>query len=401
MNNRSTPTLEQDRIISLDMLRGFALLGIILANSLHFQFGLLYDTSITTPYANGGIDRLTESFIFIFVQASFYPLFSFLFGYGMALQKERLLDKGLNFNAVFWRRTAILGLVGYLHAMYLWNGDILFTYAWASVLLFFCLMMPARGLIITGLILVGLLGSCSLVPDSFYEFGMSDQEMNPTDEFSEKEVVVLSEGSYADVVEFRQTENPIFPGIFGDIVFIATQVIGVIGLILLGAYVMRKGWIKDPITHKKKWKIIMWVGLGVALLTKSPLTLAPDSIQLATLQSYVGGPFLTAFFVSAFVLAVTTERGKKILQPLAYAGRMAFTNYLFQSLIMTTIFYHYGFGLFNSVGVFAGAMIAVAVFIIQLILSKVWLSYFRMGPLEWIWRAGTYLQLPPLKKESK
>ncbi|MBM0064076.1 DUF418 domain-containing protein [Alkalicoccobacillus gibsonii] len=404
MSQRSNPTLEGDRIITLDMLRGFALLGIILANSLHFQYGLMYESSLFNQYPNGGIDKFAESVIFIFVQASFYPLFSFLFGYGMALQKHRLLEKGLNFNGVFWRRTILLGIFGYLHAIYLWNGDILLPYALASVLLFFALMMPARGLVITGLIMVGLLGSCALVPDSLYEFGMENyteeqiREMNPAIEFNENEFDVLENGSYSEVVEFRQTENPVFPGILGTIMFTATQAIGVIGLILLGAYIMRKGWIKDPITHKRKWKTMLWIGLLVALLTKTPVIFATESMQLGKLQSLFGGPFLTMFFVSAFVLAATTDRGRKILQPLSYAGRMAFTNYLFQSLIMTTIFYNYGFGLFNSVGVFVGALIAIAVFIVQLILSKVWLTFFRMGPLEWLWRAGTYLQLPKLKK---
>lgn len=397
MSQRSNPTLEQDRIITLDMLRGFALLGIILANSLIFQYGLMYETSLINQYPNGDIDRFAESVILIFVQASFYPLFSFLFGYGTALQKHRLLERGSNFNGVFWRRTIILGLVGYLHAIYLWNGDILFTYAWASVLLFFFLMMPPRGLLITGLVLIGLLGSCSVIPDSFYEIGYS-QSTDPSYQFSENEVQVLSEGTYSDTVAFRQNENPYFPGIIGSIAFTATQVIGVIGLLLLGAYVMRKGWLADPLTHKKKWKLMMWIGIVVGVLAKAVIILDKESTQFMTIQNFVGGPFLTMFFISAFVLAATTSRGKKILQPFAYAGRMAFTNYLFQTLIMTTIFYHYGFGLFNSVGVFVGALIAIAVFVVQLILSKVWLTYFRMGPLEWLWRAGTYLQLPKFKR---
>ncbi|MEK4564287.1 DUF418 domain-containing protein [Alkalihalobacillus sp. FSL R5-0424] len=400
MNQRSNPTLEGDRIITLDMLRGFALLGIILANSFHFQYGLFYETSLFNQYPNGGIDRFAESAILIFVQASFYPLFSFLFGYGMALQKQRFLDRGQSFNAVFWRRTLILGIVGYLHGIYLWNGDILFAYALTSVLLFFFLMMPARGLVITGLILVGLMGSCAAVPESFYEFaeqGMS-QETDPTYQFNKDEISVLSEGTYGDTVEFRQTADPFGFGVFGNIFMTINSIFAVLGLFLVGSYVMRKGWISDPHNHKGKWKIMMWIGLGVGLLAKTPVAFNKDSNQLDALQTFIGGPFLTMFFISAFVLAATTDRGRKVLQPLSYAGRMAFTNYLFQSLIMTTIFYHYGFGLFNSVGVFVGALIAIAVFVLQLILSKVWLTYFRMGPLEWLWRAGTYLQLPKLKK---
>lgn len=397
MSNRPVPTIEKDRIITLDMLRGFALLGIILANSLHFQYGLLYDTTVVDPYPNGLMDQFSEAFILIFVQASFYPLFSFLFGYGMALQKTRMLDKGLNFNAVYWRRTLLLGIIGFLHGMYLWSGDILFVYAWASVLLFFALMMPARGLVISGLIILGLFGSCALIPDSLYELGSGDT--NSITSFTEKEIQVLSEGSYSEVVEFRQTENPILPGVFGEILEVISGVTVVIGMFLVGAYVMRKGWIANPSVHKTKWKWIMWVGLVVGVASKFPIAFS-ESMQLGKLQMFVGGPFLTAFFIAAFTLAATTNTGAKLLHIFSYAGRMAFTNYLFQSLVMTTIFYNYGFGLFNSVGVFVGALIAVGVFIIQLILSKLWLSYFRMGPLEWLWRAGTYFTLPKMKKDS-
>ncbi|TSB45828.1 DUF418 domain-containing protein [Alkalicoccobacillus porphyridii] len=398
MNTRLSPTNDQDRIVTLDMLRGFALLGIILANSLHFQFGLLYDTDLTNPYPNGFIDQLSEAFILILVQASFYPLFSFLFGYGMAMQKTRMLEKGLNFNAVYWRRTVILGIVGYIHGIFLWNGDVLFAYAWTAALLFFFLMMPARGLIISGLIIMGLLGSCAAVPDAFWNIGTEGMVEDPSIAFSEKEVDVLSEGTYAEIVSFRLTENPLWPGLFGEILMVLNGVITVIGLFLVGAYVMRKGWIADPFLHKKKWKWIMWVGLIVALITKSPTVFFADSMQLEYLQMLVGGPFLTAFFVAAFTLAATTEAGRKLLQPFSFAGRMAFTNYLTQSLVMTFIFYPYGLGLFNSIGVFAGGMIAIAVFIIQVILSKLWLNYFRIGPLEWLWRAGTYMTVPKFKR---
>lgn len=125
----TSPLLTNDRIESLDMMRGLALLGILLANSMHFQYGLFLIPDIHNYYPNGIIDRIAEGFILLFVQSSFYTLFSFLFGYGMAFLKERLLTREQPFARVYWRRMLILLLVGYLHGVYIWDGDILFVYA--------------------------------------------------------------------------------------------------------------------------------------------------------------------------------------------------------------------------------------------------------------------------------
>lgn len=395
MTTRFIPLQEKDRIASLDMMRGLALLGILLANSMHFQFGLFLIPDIHDYYPLGALDRATEMFIFLFAQSSFYTLFSFLFGYGMVLLKERLEQRELRFGVVYWRRMFILLVVGYLHGLFIWDGDILFIYALTSFILFFFLKLKERGLLIWAALLLLMMASSIGAPQDDSTLALDEQLYH----YSLEEKEALSKGSYFDVVFFRLHADPLGMGIIGDMILTSTAMVSVLGMFLLGSFVARKKWLEDISSHQALIKRVWWITLLIGFPSKLAYVLQ-NTYQNEILHTTVGGPLIAIFYASSIALIATSEKGRKVLQPLTYVGRLSLTNYLMQSIVFTTLFYGYGMGLFNRIGFFAGMLLAFVFFFIQIVVSKWWLKHFHIGPFEWVWRVGTYLHVPRLRRRT-
>ncbi|MDV2686199.1 DUF418 domain-containing protein [Alkalihalophilus lindianensis] len=397
MTTRATSIQDNERIASLDMMRGLALLGILLANSLHFQYGLFLIPSLHDYYPLGTIDRITESAILFLATASFYTLFSFLFGYGMALLKERLEQRELRFGTVYFRRMGILLAVGFLHYLFIWDGDILLTYALGGMLLYFFLRLKEKGLLVWSLILLLLMATSIGMPEDESTLVVEDSLAS----YSVIEKEVLTSGSYAEVVQFRLTEDMFGLGGYGQILVILSAMIAVIGMFLLGAFVARKKWLLNIDTHRPLLKKVWLITLLVGFPAKIPHAFIGDSYQYEMLHMTIGGPLVAMFYATSIALLATNPTARKWLQPFAMVGRLSLTNYLMQSIVFTTLFYGYGFGLFNSLGYFVGAILAIVFFLLQILFSKWWITHFKMGPFEWFWRAGTYLEIPKLKRESR
>ncbi|WP_100406502.1 DUF418 domain-containing protein [Bacillus solitudinis] len=394
MKNRPTSIQESDRIFSLDIMRGFALLGILLANSMHFQFGLFLIPNLHDYYPLGLLDRVTEVVIIIFAQASFYTLFSFLFGYGMAFLKERLQQKSLRFTPLYWRRMIILLALGYIHGLLIWDGDILFMYALASFLLFFFLKLSEKGLLIWALILLLLMALSIASPEDDGSMTAFNESLTS---YSINEKEILTSGSYHEVVSFRLHADPLGMGWIGDIVILGSGIVSVLGMFLLGAYVARKNWLLEARKHHVLMKKIWWATLLIGFPSKIAYTIN-DSEQFEMLHSMVGGPLVAMFYATSIVLVISNEKRIQLLKPLAYVGRLSLTNYLLQSVVFTSLFYGYGLGLFGQIGYFAGVIIVFFFFYLQILFSKWWITHCYIGPVEWLWRAGTYLYLPKLKR---
>ncbi|MCK0470366.1 DUF418 domain-containing protein [Halalkalibacter sp. APA_J-10(15)] len=391
----TSPLLTNDRIESLDMIRGLALLGILLANSMHFQYGLFLIPDIHNYYPNGIIDRITEGFILLFIQASFYTLFSFLFGYGMAFLKERLLTRGQPFARVYWRRMLILLLIGYFHGVYIWDGDILFIYALTGFILFFFLKLKVRGLLIWSIILLSIMALSITVPGEDETMIIINEQLY---HYSLEEREVLSSASYSDVVTFRQEADPLGFGWMSDILIQGSAIFSVLGMFLLGAFVARKKWLEQPENYQRLFKRVWWITLCVGFPSKLAYVLN-ENTQTEALHTFVGGPMVAMFYASSIALLATNKKAYTWLKPLTFVGRLSLTNYLMQSIVFTTLFYGYGIGIFGRVGFFIGVLISLGFFFIQILLSKWWLKRFKIGPIEWLWRLGTYWRRPRFKKE--
>ncbi|GAF12231.1 hypothetical protein JCM19046_3199 [Bacillus sp. JCM 19046] len=387
----------QNRIVSLDVMRGVALLGILIANSIVFQFGMLGSVQpVTGMYQNGQLDETTHFLIRFLVDGSFITLFSFLFGYGMSLQKQRLAERLTSYSPVFWRRTTLLLLFGLIHLLFIWRGDILVTYALTAMLLFAFLFLSTRGIGISALIWFAAIALMVLLPDM--------GEVTPP-AFYTVEQAIISEGSYSDHVLLRSTYDLIGISagngalfVFGEIFFQLSAVITVMPMFLIGAYVARKKWLEEITQHKRLFFISIPLFLIVGLIAKFPNAYVEGTNSQLELLSYsIGAPALALFYAGCIALLVH-YLGNQLFAPFAAVGKMAFTNYLFQSIVFTFLFAGYGFGLFAELGLFYGTLIAIGFYLIQVLASTVWLRFFLMGPLEWIWRAGTYLKAPKLKR---
>ncbi len=396
MTTRSLPLQENNRIAALDIMRGLALIGILVANSIHFQYGLFPTQSIHELYPFGLLDQAAEIFILLFAQASFYTLFSFLFGYGMALLKERTEAQQLAFAPIYWRRMFILLGIGYVHGLFIWDGDILFVYALSGFLFFFFLKLKDRGLLIWSLILLLLMASSAAVPGDDPDVTTYDDQL---ESYSLEEMAALSLGSYSDVVTFRRYADPLGLGGFGTIIMNITAMVSVVGMFLLGAFVARKKWLVHVDTHRSLIKKVWWVTLLAGFPCKL-VYIVHESAQTEMIHMTIGGPLVAMFYAASIALLTTNEKSRLILRPFEYVGRLSLTNYLMQSLVFTTLFYGYGFGLFNQIGVFAGLILSFLFFFLQIMISRWWLNHFYLGPFEWAWRIGTYLCIPPLKRRE-
>ncbi|WP_449467173.1 DUF418 domain-containing protein [Stenotrophomonas humi] len=399
----STPAFQSvtpsERIATLDILRGLALLGILLMNIEAFAGPL--DLSFTGIDAHWqGLDRWADGFVYIFVQGKFFTLFSLLFGVGFAVMAQRAETAGRDFTGFYLRRSLGLLLIGMLHAVLLWAGDILVAYALMSFVLLAFREAPRSWLPVLGTaaylgaaILILLLGAVmSLLP--------ADQVAKQTSTALasiEAQRQAYAHGSYGAAVLQRLRDSGTALG--------ALMVVGpqVLGMFLMGAWFARSGAIAHPAEHPRLFARLRWgalpLGLAVMLLSVWWLPyVAPGRFDLRSTSTYalnaVAGLLMCLGYLAWGV------RWSAHLRWLAPAGRMALSNYLGQSLVCTLLFYGYGLGWFEQMGRAWQLLFAVALFAAQVLLSHCWLKYFRFGPMEWLWRAMTYLQLPPLRRHA-
>ncbi|MNM62633.1 hypothetical protein D3C81_739710 [compost metagenome] len=393
------PVTPNERIATLDILRGLALLGILLMNIEAFVGPL--DMSFTGIDAHWqGLDRWADGFVYIFVQGKFFTLFSLLFGVGFAVMAQRAEAAGRDFTRFYLRRSLGLLVIGLLHVVLLWAGDILVAYALLSFMLLAFREAPRSWLPALGTasylaaaVLLLLLGALmSLLP--------ADEAAKQTRTALasiEAQRQAYGHGSYGVAVLQRLRD---FGTTLGALLVVGPQVLG---MFLIGAWFARSGAIAHPAEHPRLFAALRWgalpVGLALMLLSVWWLPyVAPGRFDLRSTSTYalnaVAGLLMCLGYLAWGV------RWSAHLRWLAPAGRMALSNYLGQSLVCTLVFYGYGLGWFEQMGRAWQLLFAVSLFAVQVLLSHYWLKYFRFGPMEWLWRAMTYLQLPPLRRHS-
>lgn len=372
--NIATITPIQKRITALDVLRGFALFGVLLVNMLDFSSSALRTDTIG---ARGNeLDQLIDIAIAFFAITKFYLLFSFLFGIGFAVQMMRMAAKNRPFIGFYLRRLLILLAIGFAHAVLLWDGDILRLYAVAGVLLLVVRNWPDRVLLgLAGVITLAGLVIFSLVP---YEATIT---MSNTDSLS-----LFMTGSYGDLVAHR----------FSQPMVLDIQIPMVLVMFLVGLVVGRSGVLDDPQRYqpilRRWWK---WV-LPFAFLCNGLFLAGFEARNMAmvSIGIHVGAPLLSFVYV-AWVLMYAEK-----LTFLAPVGQLALTNYLSQSLIATTLFYSYGFGLYDQILPTQMLMLVLVIFAGQIVFSHSWLVRYQFGPMEWLWRSLTYGQWQELRRHK-
>lgn len=333
----------------------------------------------------GPLERAAEWVIVTFAEGSFYPIFAFLFGLGFALQ----LRKGEGVVPLYRRRLFVLLGIGVLHAVFVWLGDILVTYALVGFLL-----LPFRNRSDRTLLL-WVVGGTLYTFIAFYVLTLFGGNALPPELLAQLEGLYRT-GSYAELTLVRLS------WLFLNLTNLLVVFPQILALFLLGLLVGRRGVLQDPEAHapllRRTFGVTLAVGLPLVLLRGAALARGGSTPLFEALDVAIGSPALGFAYLSGLALLLRAARWQARLGPLAAVGRTALSNYLAQSLICTLLFYPYGLGLFGRVGPAWGIVLTLALFAAQIVLSNLWLQRYRYGLAEWVWRALTYQARPALRR---
>ena len=377
----SGPVTESARITSLDLIRGAAVLGILLMNAVSFKFGLVPYLNLSAGGSETWLDWSVGIFGEIFVDQKFMGLFSLLFGAGILLFIERAEAKNRRPLLLNLWRNALLLAIGILHAL-LWEGDVLTVYAISSLFLIAMRKLPPKGLIAIGAGLFLL-----SVPNFFFV-----QHLTNSTDASLAGLWTLSEGGTSG----ETGSNDALLGLT-----LAGYFLRGLGMILMGAGLYRLGFMNGGMSTRT-YRLTAAIGLGVGL------PLAAASVIVTAMGDYsrevalIGQIPNTLGTIPASLgymsLIVLWNRGgdNRLKRRLRAAGRMALTNYLSQTVLGVLVLNV----LLNDVAVNRSGILlfVLAVWAVQLWWSQAWLNRFRFGPAEWLWRVATYRRGQPLRR---
>lgn len=402
-NTALAPITSTERLQVVDILRGFALFGVLLVNLLMFAWPMQI---LATREWDNPLDKLAYGFINMFGNYKFFPIFSFLFGLGLFLLMERVEARGGRFVTLYLRRMAVLLAFGLVHALCFWWGDILSPYAILGTLLLLFRKAKPKTLLIWALALMALYAAVPLGLNLFLEATQSggDEALVQASQAAElaaaeQAIQAYAHGTLAEIMaqhrvnfNFMLSYTPfVMPNIFA--------------MFLLGLSAGKRGIFKDIPAHLPLIRRLQKLGLGVGLTgevllaihLKFPALLGSTLGALCDPIAFFSMPLLGIGYMATIVLLLQKETWRARLAPLAFSGRMALSNYLMQTLIATTIFYSYGLGLYAQVGPAVSLLLTVVIYALQIWFSRWWLSHFRYGPLEWLWRSLTYLNWQPIR----
>lgn len=429
MNEQAAPVTSSERLTSVDVLRGFALLGILTMNILSLG---LPGTARFNPNVGGGftgINYYVWLVGYFFFDEKMITIFSMLFGAGLVLMTDRSNQKGRSPAALHYRRVSILFVIGLIHAYLIWDGDILVSYALCGMLVYPLRKLSPRTLVIVAVLVtlpsVPLTAAVSKLFQSLREASVRVQEAEQRGEAASPEDKELAEGWDGIRRAFHPTASEVAgtikenressywkmvvrnaPEAFGiqTTVFGSAFVWTVTGRMLIGMALMKMGVLSAARSMRFYGLLAVFgYGLGWPVVAFAANRLIQNQFDVVKL---FGGCFQINFFGSilvalghvAVVMIVYKARWLPWLtKRLASVGRMALTNYLMQSLLCTTFFNGYGFGFYEAFDRVQLYGIVAGVWALQLWYSPLWLRYFRFGPVEWLWRSLTYGRIQPMR----
>ncbi|MEU7728122.1 DUF418 domain-containing protein [Streptomyces sp. NPDC040724] len=382
----------------MDALRGFALMGILLVNALMMAgpYGL---GGVTDPGASA-FDRTVEGVVQTFAVGKFYLMFSFLFGYSFTLQLASAERAGTSAVPRLLRRSLGLLVLGVLHAVLLYTGDILTTYAVLGLILIAARNCTPGAALRAARILYGCLSALLLLVGAGTLL-MSDAETAEAD-------AELAEGLPELIAGYRGDASSVVRTNIGELPdqFLAALLLSgfVMAAFLIGLHCGKRRLLADTGHHLVQMRRILLVGAAVGLpgslfaaLTVSGL-LGPRWSTFSQMVGVVAAPGLTAAYICGMLLLMRTARGARIAAVFAPAGRMALTNYLSQSLIMALVFTGYGLALYDRLSPAVVVLGALLLYAGQLVLSTWLTARYRYAPVEWLLRTIT-LARPPHDRE--
>jgi uncharacterized protein len=376
----------KERILVLDILRGVALFGVLMVNLLTEFRVSIFQQFVPTDATGPSSNRLLATFVSYALDMKAFSLFSLLFGVGLAIQFDGLANRG---RPLYWLRRRLVVLLGFglCHLILIWNGDILTEYALAGLLVLRALHHEEEGLAFYTLAVFAFY----LVMPIWY----GPLYWPSTSTFA-RDIVeaarVYPHGNYLQILRFNIHELklivPLHVGVF----------LRTIALMLLGVWIWRSAVLQHLRAHRPAL-----LGFGFLAIATGVCITAADSGNVfrehtvfADVLARLGPPVQALGYAAFIAVAVDQPYLGKLLTAFAPLGRMAFTNYIVQSLIFGWIFFGYGLGQFDRMNSATAFLLGSAVYVAQMIGSALWLRWFRFGPLEWLWRSLTYRRRQPM-----
>lgn len=446
------PVKEADRIQSLDVLRGVAILGIFFVNIQFFALPIMEAVGFGTLGDAPRSEQLGWAFIKTFCEFKFISMFSLLFGAGMVVQMLRAETAGRSFVPVYLRRLGILLLFGLAHALLLWYGDILFVYAILGAVLLLLRKVSARTLLIiasillvVGLVFVTSVSALQMMLQPMQSAAQVDRAAAPSETVL-GDTVVAPNGDATDAIAGAVEEDePVLRGLEaikasqGDpnrdvwtvgetlayregpfldafafraitwVIVLISAIFGygwrVVGMFLLGAALMKLDFFRPRQIRWQRWMMLAGLGLGLPLEVLATALIWYGGFEmnetwlLATAVHDVASTALCLGYVGLICTLVSTGALRWLTHPFTYVGRLALSTYLLSTIVATGIMYWWGLGFFGSLGRPALIGIVAVAYAGLMLFSIAWLQVFRIGPFEWLWRTLTYLRPQPLLRD--
>ncbi|MEB7414397.1 DUF418 domain-containing protein [Mammaliicoccus sciuri] len=375
--------MAKQRIFSIDALRGFSLLGILLMNILTFA----YPYQIINPFEffqhqDGAWFKISS----LFIIASFYPIFAFLFGYGLSIMYQNSLDKGLNYYPMITRRLLFLLLLGIIHGVFIFYGDILSTYALLGLIAIIFVRLKPQFTLVALSIGIGIFVLLYLLPMILLKDVTQIESFVGLQEL-ERVNNILSSADYVSIIGFNlkyfgmNIANAILVGPFS-----------ILPIMLFGIYAHQINWFNKIKQHKNLYMVIGVVVLILGLAIKMIQIVLEGSVTSQLMSQMIGGPIVALSYIMFFVILCEDQTARKILTLLQSIGKLSLTTYIMQSVICIFIFYGVGFNFYGKLPVLNIYIIGIVIYFVQLIVSYLYLMKFKQGPLEKLWRKVTYLK---------
>ena len=399
MTTHLQPVSPDERVHALDLLRGWAMFGVLWSN-LNGDYGTRNPTTALDHALSWTQDWL--------IQSRFYSLLILLFGIGFGIQLMRADANATEVRTTYYRRTAALLIIGVVHGTLIWHGDILTIYALVAFALVMFRSATTKQLLVAALI-CWFIGPV-IVREAMYLGGL--RFVLPRSYVE----TVYSHGTWQQIEHARIGGYLQWLGRWG-----LSSYVSILASFLMGLWAVKSGYFRrvvdDPGTTRRLLLIsVIAAAIGYASWAWGnnvyPRAEAPANVvahfpypyfQREMLRSFVFKLFdwgtLGTALAYACLLLVAWRRplGQRMLRPLAAAGRMALTTYLTQSVVCTLLFYSYGLGWYGTVGFTGMFIITLVLFATQMAVSMWWLARFRYGPAEWLWRTITYGRAPVMR----
>lgn len=406
------------RFLSLDVVRGVAVMGILLMNIVALGMPL---TAYFNPFAYGGdtpLDTAVWAVNFILVDGKMRGLFSVLFGASMLLVIERAEAKSQNPGFTHYSRMSWLLFFGFVHAYFIWQGDILMLYAVVGAVAFLFRKLSTERLMALGLVFL-LVQFMFLAFATFSMWSLREAAMTPgvdaelalqwaevSQQFSTMPAGKLAQdisifrGDYAGIVAER-----LGPRFWDPIIANLLAAPETLGFMLLGMAGLKSGFLKGEFqraAYARYARIGYLIGLP-ALTVIAILVMRSGFEPVAVFgvnftMKVLFNPFVILAHAALILYCVQSSPGSALIARIGATGRAAFTNYLGTSIVCTTIFYGYGFGLYGELSRAALYIVVLGVWLLMLLWSKPWLDRFRYGPLEWLWRTLARREIQAIRK---